>query len=110
MIACQGQHGVAGTPPNTIPTWETVFTAMFMHASILHIGGNMLFLWIFGNNVEDAMGPVEVPALLPPGRVRGVCTADRRVAELDRAHSGRLRRDRRRARAATSCSIPAPAY
>ncbi len=42
-----------------MPTWETVFTAMFMHASILHIGGNMLFLWIFGNNVEDAMGPVK---------------------------------------------------
>ena len=37
-------------------TWETVFTAMFMHASILHIAGNMLFLWIFGNNVEDSMG------------------------------------------------------
>jgi membrane associated rhomboid family serine protease len=32
---------------------------MFMHASILHIGGNMLFLWIFGNNVEDAMGRVK---------------------------------------------------
>ena len=58
-IACQGQPGVLGAPPNTIPTWETVFTAMFMHASILHIGGNMLFLWIFGNNVEDAMGPVK---------------------------------------------------
>jgi membrane associated rhomboid family serine protease len=29
---------------------------MFMHASIIHIGGNMLFLWIFGNNVEDALG------------------------------------------------------
>jgi membrane associated rhomboid family serine protease len=42
-----------------IPTWESIFTAMFMHASILHIGGNMLFLWIFGNNVEDAMGPVK---------------------------------------------------
>jgi membrane associated rhomboid family serine protease len=37
----------------------TVFTAMFMHGSILHIGGNMLFLWIFGNNVEDSMGPVK---------------------------------------------------
>ena len=32
---------------------------MFMHASILHIGGNMLFLWIFGNNVEDSMGRVK---------------------------------------------------
>jgi len=42
---------------NPLPPWETVFTAMFMHASILHIGGNMLFLWIFGNNVEDSMGP-----------------------------------------------------
>jgi membrane associated rhomboid family serine protease len=42
---------------NPLPAWETVFTAMFMHASILHIGGNMLFLWIFGNNVEDALGP-----------------------------------------------------
>jgi membrane associated rhomboid family serine protease len=45
--------------PGTIPAWQTVFTAMFMHASILHIGGNMLFLWIFGNNVEDALGPVK---------------------------------------------------
>jgi membrane associated rhomboid family serine protease len=34
----------------------TAFTAMFMHGSWLHIGGNMLFLWIFGNNVEDALG------------------------------------------------------
>jgi len=36
----------------------TVFTAMFMHAGWLHIIGNMLYLWIFGNNVEDALGPV----------------------------------------------------
>jgi membrane associated rhomboid family serine protease len=36
----------------------TVLTSMFMHGDILHLGGNMLFLWIFGNNVEDAMGPV----------------------------------------------------
>jgi membrane associated rhomboid family serine protease len=37
---------------------ETVFTSMFMHdpSNLLHIGGNMLFLWIFGDNVEDAMG------------------------------------------------------
>ena len=34
----------------------TPFTAMFMHGGLLHLGGNMLFLWIFGNNVEDAMG------------------------------------------------------
>jgi membrane associated rhomboid family serine protease len=36
----------------------TAFTSMFMHADIVHLGGNMLFLWIFGNNVEDAMGAV----------------------------------------------------
>jgi len=47
------------TPENTLPTWQTAFTSMFMHGSILHIAGNMLFLWIFGNNVEDAMGPVK---------------------------------------------------
>jgi membrane associated rhomboid family serine protease len=41
------------------PTWTTVFTAMFMHGGLLHLGGNMLFLWIFGNNVEDAMGRVK---------------------------------------------------
>ena len=34
----------------------TVFTSMFLHANLEHIGGNMLFLWIFGDNVEDAMG------------------------------------------------------
>ena len=36
----------------------TVLSAMFMHGGIVHIGGNMLFLWIFGNNVEDALGHV----------------------------------------------------
>ena len=56
-IACEGQPGVTGTAGPQPPTWLTLFTAMFMHGSLLHIGGNMLFLWIFGNNVEDAMGP-----------------------------------------------------
>ena len=41
-----------------LPAWEGAFTSMFMHASWLHILGNMLFLWIFGNNVEDALGRV----------------------------------------------------
>jgi len=34
-----------------------IFTSMFMHGGLLHIGGNMLYLWIFGDNVEDSMGP-----------------------------------------------------
>ena len=37
---------------------ETVFTSMFMHAGIIHLAGNMLFLWIFGNNIEDLLGRV----------------------------------------------------
>ena len=37
------------------PTILTVFSAMFMHGGLLHIAGNMLFLWIFGNNIEDSM-------------------------------------------------------
>ncbi|MGE5268714.1 MAG: rhomboid family intramembrane serine protease [Thiohalocapsa sp.] len=39
-----------------IPAWATVFTSMFLHGGWLHLGGNMLFLWIFGNNVEDLVG------------------------------------------------------
>ena len=38
------------------PTLLTIFTAMFMHGGLLHLGGNLLFLWIFGNNIEDSMG------------------------------------------------------
>lgn len=37
----------------------TLFTSMFMHAGWVHLGGNMLYLWIFGDNVEDHMGPVK---------------------------------------------------
>jgi membrane associated rhomboid family serine protease len=37
-------------------TWETIFTSMFLHASILHLAVNMVFLWIFGNSVENATG------------------------------------------------------
>ncbi len=36
----------------------TVFSSMFMHGGLLHIGGNMLYLWIFGNNIEDKLGHV----------------------------------------------------
>ncbi len=41
-----------------IPAELTVFTSMFMHGGFMHLAGNMLYLWIFGNNVEDAMGHV----------------------------------------------------
>jgi membrane associated rhomboid family serine protease len=38
--------------------WLSVIFSMFMHGSILHLAGNMLFLWIFGNNVEEHFGPI----------------------------------------------------
>jgi membrane associated rhomboid family serine protease len=40
------------------PFWLTIITSMFLHGSLLHLGGNMLFLWIFGNNIEDSMNRV----------------------------------------------------
>jgi membrane associated rhomboid family serine protease len=46
----------AGFPDKSI--WLSVLTSMFLHGSLLHIGGNLLFLWIFGNNIEDHLGPI----------------------------------------------------
>ena len=43
---------LAGAPP----PWLTLLTSMFVHGGLFHVGGNMLYLWIFGNNVEDSMG------------------------------------------------------
>jgi membrane associated rhomboid family serine protease len=45
---------VAGDFPHP---WVTIVTSMFLHGGLLHIAGNMLYLWVFGNNVEDRMGP-----------------------------------------------------
>ncbi len=56
--ACDLTSNCAADPGDVSPV-ASVFTSMFMHGSILHLGGNMLFLWIFGNNVEDSMGPVK---------------------------------------------------
>jgi membrane associated rhomboid family serine protease len=41
------------------PVWITIFTSMFLHGGLIHLGLNMLFLWIFGNNIEDALGHVK---------------------------------------------------
>jgi rhomboid family protein len=46
----------SGAYPGQVNTWLSAFTAMFLHANILHIAGNMVFLAIFGPNVEEAMG------------------------------------------------------
>jgi membrane associated rhomboid family serine protease len=62
-VVCEGQRVDTDAGPQRVrsvpdaaPTWLTLFTSMFMHGGFLHIIGNMLFLWIFGNNVEDSMG------------------------------------------------------
>ncbi len=53
-LSARGLRICAGQPH---PAW-TIVTSIFIHGSWLHIGGNMLFLWIFGDNVEDSMGHV----------------------------------------------------
>lgn len=50
-------HQILSSHPFT-PVWLTIFSAMFLHASWLHLGGNMLYLWIFGNNIEDNIGHI----------------------------------------------------
>jgi membrane associated rhomboid family serine protease len=46
----------SGFGPPTVSEWGTLLSAEFLHAGFLHVAGNMLFLWIFGNNVEDQLG------------------------------------------------------
>jgi len=60
-VAVQGQQMVVPVPglrPTPIPVWLTLLTGIFMHGSIMHLLGNMWFLWLFGDNVEDCMGHV----------------------------------------------------
>ena len=64
QIACgpPAELAAEGLSTSQPATWVTAFSSMFMHGGIVHLGGNMLFLWIFGNNVEDSMGPVKFVA------------------------------------------------
>ena len=54
-IIGQVQRGLR-LAPSPSPIYLTMLSSMFMHGGLLHIGGNMLYLWIFGDNVEDRMG------------------------------------------------------
>jgi membrane associated rhomboid family serine protease len=51
-------HGVDLPPASIQPIYLTLITAMFLHSGFVHIAGNMLYLWILGNNIEDVMGPL----------------------------------------------------
>jgi len=72
QLACEGQEGVLGEAPDQPSTWITILTSMFMHGGLLHIAGNMLFLWIFGNNIEDSMGRARFAAFYLLGGVAAV--------------------------------------
>ncbi|MCC6735246.1 MAG: rhomboid family intramembrane serine protease [Bauldia sp.] len=53
-----GAAGVRDATIAVVPEWATILTSAFMHADFWHLFGNMLFLWVFGDNVEDALGHV----------------------------------------------------
>lgn len=58
MVPCELSGSCAIAQP-FLPEWMTLFTSQFLHGGFLHIAGNMLFLWIFGNNIEDRLGHVK---------------------------------------------------
>jgi len=70
---------VTGERPDTGPiaAWLTIVTAMFMHGGILHLAGNMLFLWIFGTTVEDSMSRLRYVAFYLIG---GLCAIGLQIA------------------------------
>ncbi len=103
------RHAVPDGAGRRRTNWVTVFTAMFMHGSIVHLGGNMLFLWIFGNNVEDSMGPVKFLAFYLLGGIAATAlqtavNMDSDVANL--GASGAVAA----CSAATCCCSRAPAW
>jgi rhomboid family protein len=55
----QRDPGLTPIPLEQAAWFVTLFSSMFMHGGILHIAGNMLFLWVFGNNIEDSMGGIK---------------------------------------------------
>jgi membrane associated rhomboid family serine protease len=59
VVAPDGTSVVIDEGPGPMPIWLTLFSSMFMHGGWLHIGGNMLFLFIFGDNIEKAYGHIK---------------------------------------------------
>ena len=78
--------------------WATVLTSMFMHGGFWHLAGNMLYLWIFGNNIEDAMGHVRFFIFYLSVRRRRGVRAGTAQSRIGRPDGGRQRRHLRRAR------------
>ncbi len=59
LIPVEVTHFTEFTPNLSAPILLTPLTSMFTHAGFMHLAGNMLFLWVFGNNIEDHLGPVK---------------------------------------------------
>jgi membrane associated rhomboid family serine protease len=53
------QYSVPGLQPTPVSVYLTLLTSIFMHGGLMHLGGNMVFLWIFGDNIEDDLGHVK---------------------------------------------------
>ncbi len=67
-----GGDGQAGVPDKSV--WLAALYSMFFHGGIAHIGGNMLYLWIFGNNIEDHLGRARFVAFYLVGGVAATAT------------------------------------
>lgn len=59
VVPLEYSRGADIPPEIPLPFWSTLFSSMFMHGSWMHLLGNMLYLWIFGDNVEDSMGGIK---------------------------------------------------
>jgi len=59
LIPFEVVHLTELTPQISSPVLLTPFSSMFLHGGFMHLAGNMLYLWIFGNNIEDFLGPVK---------------------------------------------------
>ena len=82
-----------------VPDWLTLITSMFLHGGFLHLGSNMLYLWIFSDNVEDSMGPLRfglfyilcgIGAGLSQAFIDPAQRADNRGIRWYRGYSGHL--------------------
>ena len=51
-----GPHVRSIDATSPVPNWATMFSSMFIHGGFLHLGGNMLYLWVFGKSIEDRFG------------------------------------------------------
>ena len=86
------------TVPGGLTPVLTLVSYMFLHADIVHILGNMVFLWVFGDNVEEAMGRLALPGFLSPVRRAGGARLRRQRSAFAGAADRRLGRDRGRGR------------